>query len=106
MTRLIAGDGFIGMEGNGPVKGTPVNTKVAIASTDFLTADRIAVEVMGIDFTKIGYLNYCANANLGIADLGRMELLGESIDNCRHPFKLHENIERQYQWIEKIGHNE
>lgn len=95
-------DGFQGMEGNGPVGGTPVDTKVAIASTDFLAADRTAVEVMGIDFAKIGYLNYCANANLGVADLSRIEVLGEKIDNCRRTFKLHENIEQQYQWMEKI----
>jgi uncharacterized protein (DUF362 family) len=78
-----------------------VDTKVAIASTDFLAADRIAVEVMGIDFAKIGYLNYCAKAKLGAADLSQIELLGENIDNCRYPFKLHENIDNQYQWIKK-----
>jgi len=95
-------DGFQGMEGNGPVSGTPVDAKVAIASTDFLAADRTAVEVMGIDFAKIGYLNYCANANLGVADLSRIEVLGEKIDNCRRTFKLHENIEQQYEWMNKI----
>jgi len=95
-------DGFQGMEGNGPVGGTSADAKVAVASTDFLAADRTAVEVMGIDFAKIGYLNYCANANLGIADLSRIEVLGEKIDNARKRFKLHQNIERQYQWMEKI----
>ena len=80
-----------------------MNTKVAITSTDFLTADRIAVEVMGIDFAKIGYLNYCANANLGVADLSRVELLGENIDGCRHSFKLHQNIEEQYEWMEELN---
>lgn len=95
-------DGFQGMEGNGPVGGTAVDTKVAIASTDFLAADRTAVEVMGIDFSKIGYLNYCADANLGVADLSRVEVLGEKIANCKRKFKLHENIEQQYQWMDKI----
>lgn len=95
-------DGFQGMEGNGPVGGTPVDTKVAIASTDFLAAERTAVEVMGIDFAKIGYLNYCANANLGVADLSRIEVLGEKIDNCKRKFKLHENVEEQYHWMDKI----
>ena len=95
-------DGFQGMEGNGPVGGTPVDTQVAIASTDFLAAERTAVEVMGIDFAKIGYLNYCANANLGVADLSRIEVLGEKIDNCTRKFKLHENIEQQYHWMDKI----
>jgi len=95
-------DGFQGMEGSGPADGEPVDTKVAIASTDFLAADRVSVEVMGIDFAKIGYLNYCANANLGVADLNKIEVMGENIDNCRQQFKLHQNIESQYKWMEKI----
>jgi len=32
-------------------------------------ADRVALELMGIDFAKVGYLNYCAQAGLGkVAD--------------------------------------
>ncbi len=95
-------DGFQGMEGNGPADGEPVDAKVAVASTDFLAADRVSVEVMGIDFSKIGYLNYCANANIGVADLNKIEVMGESIDNCKRQFKLHQNIEDQYKWMEKI----
>jgi len=42
-------DGHEGMEGNGPSMGTPVASKLAIASTDFIAADRVAVECMGVD---------------------------------------------------------
>ena len=42
-------DGFEGMEGNGPVSGFPVPHRIAIASTDFLAADRVGLECMGID---------------------------------------------------------
>src|SRR5581483_6776080 len=34
-------DGFEGMEGNGPASGTPVASRIAIASTDFIAADRV-----------------------------------------------------------------
>src|ERR1019366_432439 len=34
-------DGFEGMENDGPVNGTPVDHKIAIASTDFIAADRV-----------------------------------------------------------------
>ena len=95
-------DGFQGMEGNGPVNGEPVDTKVAVASTDFLAADRVSVEVMGIDFSTIGYLNYCADANMGVADLDKMEIMGENIDSCKMQFRLHQNVENQYKWMEKI----
>jgi uncharacterized protein (DUF362 family) len=33
-------DGFEGMEGNGPMNGTPVASRLAIASTDLVAADR------------------------------------------------------------------
>ena len=37
-------DGYEGMEGNGPASGTPVASRIAIASTDFIAADRVGVE--------------------------------------------------------------
>jgi uncharacterized protein (DUF362 family) len=73
-------DGFQGMEGNGPVGGDPVDTKVAVASTDFLAAD----------------------ANMGVSDLNRIGIMGDSIDNCRMQFRLHRNVENQYKWMERI----
>ena len=49
-------DGVVGMEGDGPVQGTPVEHGVAIASTDFLAADRLGVELMGYDYNLMKYL--------------------------------------------------
>lgn len=88
-------DGFEGMEGNGPSNGTPVDHRVCVASTDWLAADRVAVELMGVDFSWIGYLNYCAQAGLGTADLKRIEIVGESISSHIKTYKLHNNIEKQ-----------
>ncbi len=62
-------DGVEGMQGNGPVGGTPVDHRVCVVSPDWLAADRVAVELMGIDFATVGYLNFCAQANMGEADL-------------------------------------
>ena len=42
-------NGFEGMEGNGPNSGTPVPSRVAIASTDYIAVDRVALEIMGIN---------------------------------------------------------
>jgi hypothetical protein len=50
-----------------------------VVSPVWLAADRVAVELMGIDFAKIGYLNYCADARLGEADLKRIEVVGAPI---------------------------
>jgi uncharacterized protein (DUF362 family) len=91
------------MEGNGPRLGTPVDHRVCVASTNWLAADRVAVELMGIDFGKIGYLNYCAQTSLGIADLSKIEIVGESISNHIKHYKLHENIEEQLIWLKPDG---
>ena len=92
-------DGYEGMEGNGPTLGTAIDHRVCVVSPDWLAADRIGVELMGIDFSKIGYLNHCAGMGLGNADLGRIEILGESIDNHIRSYKLPDNFERQIVWM-------
>jgi uncharacterized protein (DUF362 family) len=92
-------DGFEGMQGNGPVSGTPVDHRVAVVGLDWLAADRTAAELMGIDFAKIGYLNFCAQAGLGQADLSRIEVIGERIADHIKPYKLHDNIQEQLVWM-------
>ena len=96
-------DGFEGMEGNGPRLGTPVDHRVCVASTNWFAADRVGVELMGIDFAKVGYLNYCAQTGLGVADLNRIEIVGESIKDHIKPYKLHENIEQQLIWMKPVS---
>lgn len=92
-------DGFEGMEGNGPVGGTPVDHRVCIASMDWLAADRVGVELMGIEFAKVGYLNYCADAKLGQADLAQIEMVGEPIARHVKPYKLHDKVAQQLIWM-------
>ena len=92
-------DGYQGMEGNGPTRGTPVEHRVCVASNDWLAADRVAVELMGIDFAKVGYLNYCARTNQGQADLAKIDIIGDPIARHVRPYKLHDNIERQLMWM-------
>jgi uncharacterized protein (DUF362 family) len=91
-------DGYEGMEGNGPAHGTAVHHRVAVVSPDWLAADRVAVELMGIEFAKIGYLNYCADAKMGEADLAKIEILGPSVKDHVKPYKLADNISQQLTW--------
>ncbi len=91
-------DGYEGMEGNGPSSGTPVPSRVAIASTDFVSADRVGVEVMGIDAGWLAYLNYCGQAGVGCYDLDLIDIRGENIASVRRPYRLHGDIELQLQW--------
>jgi len=78
-------DGFEGMEGNGPNSGTPVPSRIAIASTDYVAADRVGVEAMGLDASWVGYLTYCGEAGLGEHDLQRIEVRGAALETVRRP---------------------
>ena len=88
-------DGFEGMEGNGPNDGTPVDHRICIAGLDWLATDRTAIELMGIDFAKVAYLNYCAQAGYGVADLDKIEIIGEPISKHKRIYKLNDNFDRQ-----------
>ena len=87
-----------GMEGNGPVGGTRVEHRVCVVSPDWLAADRVAVELMGIDYAKVGYLNYCAQAGLGEGDLQKIEILGEPVAMHIRSYRLADNIDKQLIW--------
>ncbi|KKG14784.1 (Fe-S)-binding protein [Methanosarcina sp. 2.H.T.1A.6] len=46
-------DGVVGMEGNGPSHGKPVNSGVILASPDCVSLDIVAAELIGFDPLKI-----------------------------------------------------
>jgi uncharacterized protein (DUF362 family) len=93
-------DGFEGMEGEGPLRGTPVPSRVALASTDFVAADRIGVELMGIDPSWMGYLRYCADAGLGCFDRAGIEVRGEAnLVPLIRTYKLHPRVNQQLEWM-------
>jgi len=97
--HLAVIDGYDGMEGNGPVGGKAVDHRVCVVSPDWLAADRVAVELMGIDFAKVGYLNYCASAGMGEGDLKKIEVVGEPVARHIKTYKLADNIEEQMIWL-------
>jgi uncharacterized protein (DUF362 family) len=97
--HLAINDGYEGMEGNGPGWGDPVDQRVCVVSPDWLAADRVGVELMGIDFAQIGYLNYCARAGMGEADLAKIEILGEPVERHVRKYRLHDKVETQLTWM-------
>jgi uncharacterized protein (DUF362 family) len=91
-------DGFEGMEGNGPMSGTPVGHRIALASTDFLAVDRVGLECMGIDPSWLGYLNYAYQAGLGQYDLTRIDVVGAKIADVQKKYRLHADTDRMLEW--------
>jgi uncharacterized protein (DUF362 family) len=103
-------DAFEGMEGNGPNDGVLVPSRLAIASTDYIAADRVGIEAMGINPAWVGYLGFCANANLGQNDLSKIELRGAKLADVTRKYKMHPDLERELRWMgpmkevpEKLG---
>ena len=92
-------DGYEGMEGNGPSSGTPVPSRLAIASTDYVAADRVGVETMGINPEWMGYLRFCSEFGVGQYDLAKIDVRGEKIEAVRRKYLLHQDIERELQWM-------
>jgi uncharacterized protein (DUF362 family) len=103
-------DGFEGMEGNGPNNGTAVPSRLAVASTDYVAADRVAMDAMGLNPAWVGYLGYCAQCGLGQDDLSKIDLRGAKLADVTRKYQMHTDLERELKWIgpmkdipEKLG---
>ncbi len=103
-------DGWEGMEGNGPASGTLVPSRIAVASTDYVAADRVGVDVMGLNPEWIGYLGFCAQAGLGQTNLSKIEIRGPKLADVTKKYRMHDDIERELRWMgpmteipEKLG---
>jgi len=92
-------DGWEGMEGNGPGSGTLVASRIAIASTDYVAADRVGVEVMGLNPDWVGYLGFCGQAGVGQADLSKIDIRGPKPADVTKRHRMHDDIERELKWM-------
>lgn len=92
-------DGFEGMEGNGPISGTAAGSRMAIASRDYVAADRVSVEAMGIEPKWIGYLQYCGEVGIGNYDMAKIDVRGETIASVKRNYQMSPNLDREIQWM-------
>jgi len=98
MPSLAVIDGFIGMEGRGPVSGDPVKLGVAAASLYPVSLDAVICKVMGFDPLDVGYLYYLDKWGIGVADLNRIRVIGESIEDLARKFRPHPNFKDMLRW--------
>jgi uncharacterized protein (DUF362 family) len=78
-------DGIVGMEGNGPIQGTPKPCGVLVLGDDPVAVDATCCRVMGLRPEKVKYLN-AAGTLLGHLDAGKIQQLGETVESVRTPF--------------------
>lgn len=92
-------DGYEGLEGDGPMAGSPVASRIAIASTDLVAADRVGLDAMGVNPDWVGYLKYSGELGLGNYDMAKIKVEGPALDTIRKKYRLHSAVERQLQWM-------
>jgi uncharacterized protein (DUF362 family) len=97
-------DGVEGMEGNGPINGTPVDHRIAMAGFDVVAVDSMCARLMGIPLENVGYLNYCAAAGIGNMDRDKIEIIGsQDPEKSIITYKLGSNIDRQLEWKDPLN---
>lgn len=94
-------DGHEGMEGPGPIRGTAVEHNIALAGPDVVAVDRTTLELMGIAYEDVGYLQWCANAGIGQGNKDLIDIIGENPADHVIVYKSHPNLERELEW--KLG---
>jgi uncharacterized protein (DUF362 family) len=82
--KLIVVDGFVGMEGNGPVNGTPVQMGLIVAGTNAVSTDATTCRLMGIDPTQVKHIRRAAEKGLGSLEA---QVVGEKIESVARTFK-------------------
>jgi uncharacterized protein (DUF362 family) len=80
-------DGIIGMEGDGPIMGTPRQCGKLIFGTNLPAVDATAARLMGIDPWRIGYLAV-ASGRLGPIAESHITQRGEPVSGPAQPFAV------------------
>jgi uncharacterized protein (DUF362 family) len=80
-------DGIVGMEGNGPISGTPIASNVLVFGDDPVATDTVAAHLMGFDPEKVPYLAEAARF-LGQGDMERIQLEGDALGPLTQDFAV------------------
>ena len=78
-------DGFIGMEGRGPVNGTPIKMDTIIAGEDPVATDAVGATVMGFNPEDIGHLKM--SHEKGIGSLSDYTVVGDGVNAVKRNFR-------------------
>lgn len=79
-------DGIRGMEGNGPIQGTPKQAGVVVMGSDLVAVDATCCRIMGIDPIRVEYLRMAAK--MGHLGNTRIEQRGESIASVQSNWRM------------------
>src|SRR6202171_5862217 len=80
-------DGIVGMEGNGPIQGTPKACGALIFGDDPVAVDATCCRLMGLLPERVKYLA-AAGTMLGHVRVDRIQQLGERVEALRTKFRV------------------
>lgn len=83
-------DGIIGMEGNGPLFGKPIQHGLLAMGSDPLAVDVICTQLMGFSIESIPYLNGAVSAGIGQAQ--KIETRGIPTDQLKMHYAVPPNF--------------
>ena len=78
-------DGVVGMEGDGPLFGTPVEHGVLAASKDLVALDVVCKELMGFETWSVEYLKLAVWSGIGQGT--RINVVGPSIETFKRKYQ-------------------
>ena len=87
-------DGIVGMEGDGPIMGTPKPVGVLVMGRNLPAVDATCARVMGVDPLRVGYLAL-ADGRLGTVREAEIRQRGENLAAVKTNFQLLEKIPAQ-----------
>ena len=87
-------DGILGMEGDGPLDGTPREAGLILAGADLVALDATAARTMGVRPESVLYLGAAEELSLGRAAESRIEIRGEPLDRHIQRFELPKGFEK------------
>jgi uncharacterized protein (DUF362 family) len=87
-------DGIVGMEGNGPIQGTPKPAGVLVAGADPAAVDATCCRIMKIDPFQIQYLRLVSGDRRAHITERNIQQVGESIDSVATSFDLVPEFQR------------
>jgi uncharacterized protein (DUF362 family) len=79
-------DGVVGMEGNGPIQGTPKPVGALVMGRDLMAVDATCCRIMGVDPEKVEFLRQAAD--LGHVKPEGIDQRGESVASVHTDFQL------------------
>ncbi|MDH5782164.1 MAG: DUF362 domain-containing protein [Candidatus Bathyarchaeota archaeon] len=85
---LVVVDGIVGMEGLGPINGSPVQLGLIVSGLNPVTVDAVCCHIMELNPFAVEPLWKAYKTGVGEINIKHIQVIGETIDNVKMKFRL------------------